>query len=66
MAFDSQARASGFNLQGFSHLLNDKKKKKKRANKNSVVKGLLKSTRKASSELLLHLFLIMGTNGDKR
>lgn len=65
MAFDSQARASGFNLQGFSHLLNDKKKKK-RANKNSVVKGLLKSTRKASSELLLHLFLIMGTNGDKR
>lgn len=44
------AHTSGFHLLGFSHLLNDRKEKKKRerANKNSVVKGLLKSTRKAS------------------
>lgn len=47
----------------FSHLLNDQGEKK-RANKNSVVKGLLKSPRKASSELF-HLFLITGKNGDR-
>ena len=63
------AHTSGFHLLGFSHLLSDQKKKKKeereRANKNSVVKGLLKSIRKASSQSLLRLLLIMGKTGDR-
>lgn len=52
----------GFNLQGFFYLLNDKKK---RVNKNFVVKGFLKSIKKVSLELLLYLLLIMGKNGDR-